>query len=620
MEACTDDWYYLSNATVRFDPATDQRFEKMDSLQFTALDSITITCKILLNNVNLMGVISDGNEARLKLQKINFCKDFWIKGSTIELRSIEHCSFQKFGIVSSIITNEINGKFLIKQCLFNDGLVLASLSLKSNVRIRESELLGESQLVMLKDGDNEIFLHVYKSKVDRIKYTHNEISNITFSYNNVRSNVSFYKNKLEKLDVGHNVFAPQKIDSSNRAAYLFSSSIGTIERFLWYNNSYDFALKERYTPCFYLGSCKVSHKLSMSSTNFPGPIVIEDVNATGSFNFGSDCTFKEGVFLKDLFFNERSNINWSALEKNIMLHSFESGRQYPSFLDSIQDYGLLERELGIEEFCEEQIKNKRIFQSVFRAQGSSRKANAVMVEIKDLETAMWEHAFLEDKTLNSYFNWKMNTFLKRFSAYGTNPVIAIIYSIKVILIFALFYLFLHNDWDLNSRKKVGKRLAFMLKYLQVDKGLSELDREEQKDAKDSLNQLHTNNERSEGKVPVFLRKAIRWYVKSNLLSNKIRDFALRKMDILSGTYSALSKAKRTKVAFLSSLWLLIFLAYTLLVKVLNALTLSLNAFTTLGFGNIPTSGFSRYIVIVQGFIGWVLMTVFSVTLISQLLQ
>lgn len=54
---------------------------------------------------------------------------------------------------------------------------------------------------------------------------------------------------------------------------------------------------------------------------------------------------------------------------------------------------------------------------------------------------------------------------------------------------------------------------------------------------------------------------------------------------------------------LSGLWLLAFLAYTLLVKVINALTLSLKAFTTLGFGNIPTRGFSRYIVIVQGFIG-----------------
>ena len=214
----------------------------------------------------------------------------------------------------------------------------------------------------------------------------------------------------------------------------------------------------------------------------------------------------------------------------------------------------------------------------------------------------------------------MNVFLKKFSAYGTHPVIAIIFSLKVILIFALFYLFLYNDWDLSNRKKIGKRLGFMLKYLQIDKGLLELDQEDQKHENESLNSLQMFNEASSGKVPALLIWTIRWYVHSTLLSNKLRVFVLRRMDLLSGTYAKLGKAKRTKVAFFSGFWLLIFFTYTILVKVLNALTLSLNAFTTLGFGNIPTRGFSRYVVIAQGFIGWVLMTIFSVTLISQLLQ
>jgi hypothetical protein len=51
----------------------------------------------------------------------------------------------------------------------------------------------------------------------------------------------------------------------------------------------------------------------------------------------------------------------------------------------------------------------------------------------------------------------------------------------------------------------------------------------------------------------------------------------------------------------------------------NALTLSLNAFTTLGFGNIPTHGLARYVCVVQGFIGWFLLSIFTVALISQAL-
>ena len=64
---------------------------------------------------------------------------------------------------------------------------------------------------------------------------------------------------------------------------------------------------------------------------------------------------------------------------------------------------------------------------------------------------------------------------------------------------------------------------------------------------------------------------------------------------------------------------LAFVSYSAFIHILNALTLSLNAFTTLGFGDIPTHGAARYVTIVQGFIGWFLLTIFSVTLINQVL-
>lgn len=54
-----------------------------------------------------------------------------------------------------------------------------------------------------------------------------------------------------------------------------------------------------------------------------------------------------------------------------------------------------------------------------------------------------------------------------------------------------------------------------------------------------------------------------------------------------------------------------------IVSLINALTLSLNSFTTLGFGNIPTHGLARYICVFQGFIGWFLLSIFTVALINQ---
>lgn len=55
------------------------------------------------------------------------------------------------------------------------------------------------------------------------------------------------------------------------------------------------------------------------------------------------------------------------------------------------------------------------------------------------------------------------------------------------------------------------------------------------------------------------------------------------------------------------------------VSLVNAMTLSLNSFVTLGFGSIPTSGLARYICILQGFIGWFLLSVFTASLINQVL-
>ncbi len=57
----------------------------------------------------------------------------------------------------------------------------------------------------------------------------------------------------------------------------------------------------------------------------------------------------------------------------------------------------------------------------------------------------------------------------------------------------------------------------------------------------------------------------------------------------------------------------------LFLSFLNAITLSLNSFITLGFGAIPTTGLARYVCVVQGFIGWFLLSLFSVALINQVL-
>jgi len=54
-------------------------------------------------------------------------------------------------------------------------------------------------------------------------------------------------------------------------------------------------------------------------------------------------------------------------------------------------------------------------------------------------------------------------------------------------------------------------------------------------------------------------------------------------------------------------------------SLLNAMTLSLNSFVTLGFGSIPTTGLARYVCILQGFLGWFLLSIFTASLINQVM-
>ena len=89
---------------------------------------------------------------------------------------------------------------------------------------------------------------------------------------------------------------------------------------------------------------------------------------------------------------------------------------------------------------------------------------------------------------------------------------------------------------------------------------------------------------------------------------------------MKGSWSELPKSKRLWKSILLVGAFIIAIIYDLIIKILNALMLSINTFTTLGFGEIPIKGLPRYLAIVQGFIGWFMLTIFSVSLISQLLN
>tara|TARA_R110002073_G_scaffold108336_3_gene243406 strand:+ start:73718 stop:75577 length:1860 start_codon:yes stop_codon:yes gene_type:complete len=247
-------------------------------------------------------------------------------------------------------------------------------------------------------------------------------------------------------------------------------------------------------------------------------------------------------------------------------------------------------------------------------------ANKVYMNLKDFETMHLKYQFEIDPSFDTYFQWKVNQFLKVFSNYGTKPSKAITFSVYVIFVFALFYLFFPNSWDRHGKNRILDRYSFFLKYMDKKAGIHEVYLEGQKEEILAYDEYKKLIEKSDKKVPRFFTATVLPIYKWSVAGTQLSMSFLRKIDIMKGTWSDLPKSKRIWKSTLLISAFLIAVLYDVFIKMLNALMLSINTFTTLGFGEIPIKGLPRYLAIVQGFIGWFMLTIFSVSLISQLLN
>ena len=121
-------------------------------------------------------------------------------------------------------------------------------------------------------------------------------------------------------------------------------------------------------------------------------------------------------------------------------------------------------------------------------------------------------------------------------------------------------------------------------------------------------------------IPVFIILLGKPLYLMSIIKHKISTFIYRRTEVLQGRWINLTPTRKVFVGLTVSLSLLVYIIYLGFIRALNSTTLSVNAFSTLGFGAIPVQGASRYITILEGFIGLFLLSIFSVSLISQMLQ
>jgi hypothetical protein len=282
------------------------------------------------------------------------------------------------------------------------------------------------------------------------------------------------------------------------------------------------------------------------------------------------------------------------------------------YLDSVRFYN--------KDVYSSEISLRGTFYDYYKSKYDTETANEVYTELKDLETKRMEALYIQHPSFKTYFTWKTNQFLKVFSAYGTEPARAIIFSLYVILFFAFIYLLFPNTWDSHGKNRIMDRYRFFSKYMDKKAGIHEVFLEEQQQeilaSEDFKNYMLAYDNR----IPNFFIKTAlplyKWSIAGKMLSASL----LKRVDVMKGTWAELPVKKRALKSILLIGTFLVALLYDILIKILNALMLSINTFTTLGFGEIPIKGLPRYLAIIQGFIGWFMLTIFSVSLISQLLN
>lgn len=398
------------------------------------------------------------------------------------------------------------------------------------------------------------------------------------------------------------------------------------------NQSYQYLFHitqtERKINTFSLDHCKILPTEVMPVLYFRGGkydnISFYGTNFSNCIMDFKSCSVKESFTVRDCKFNwpfgmqqfifpkDNTSFLWSQLDSvGLGLYTNYNKPPYTNKTDTLIADANSFNELN---------SSYRKFFSMYKTQGDIESANACYMQMKDMETRKNHYLYQQNPNIHNWFNWRFNQFLKYFSAYGTNPVQSLIISMWTILIFAAIYFFFYSDWDSINRTFLIKQHRKLMQYFRSEQRLEDFYTENYIDYFKTFADYKKEMAESKLEIPFFI---ILWGKPLYLLSvikHKIATFMYRRTEILQGRWIELKPARKVFVGLTVSLSLVIYMIYLIFIRALNSTTLSINAFSTLGFGAIPVKGVSRYITIIEGFLGWFLLSIFSVSLISQMLQ
>lgn len=353
--------------------------------------------------------------------------------------------------------------------------------------------------------------------------------------------------------------------------------------------------------------------VSFQNTNFSNSLV-NFINCSVKENFTvQNCKFDHPFGINRFNFpKDNTSFLWSQLD-SVGLGLYYDYNKFP-FTNKIDT---LFTDVNV---FNELNSSYRKFFSMYKTQGDMESANACYIQMKDMETIKYRHLYQQNQNIHTWFNWRFNQFLKYFSKYGTNPIESLIFSMWTILIFAAVYFFFYSNWDGINRAFLIKKHRTLMLYFSSEQRLEDFYTENYIEDLKSFDEYKKEMKESKINVPLFIVLLGKPLYLFSVIKYKLVSFIYRRSEILQGRWIDLKPMRKVIVSITVFISVIIYLIYLCIIRALNATTLSVNAFSTLGFGSIPVKGASRYITILEGFLGWFLLSIFSVSLISQMIQ
>jgi hypothetical protein len=207
-----------------------------------------------------------------------------------------------------------------------------------------------------------------------------------------------------------------------------------------------------------------------------------------------------------------------------------------------------------------------------------------------------------------------------FSDYATNPGKSVKRAWQLLLFFTFIYMFTFSEWDGMNYSFYLNQFRMFANYVESDKSVKEIYEKKVDPNADLMKEIKENYLRDRKKVPraiVLFGEPLHFLGRLRLV---LVPQLIRFFNFQPKKWENLDAGERVVSGFLISLIVITFAFYVLIVKFINGFVLSVNSFVLIGFGVMPEKGVAMYITILEGIIGWFLLTIFTITLFSQVLQ